>query len=309
MIAYTAYSIVVPVYRGMPFLEELIMRLEKVLSKHGSHEIILVNDASPDDSWELIKKLAAANSSIKGLNLSRNFGQHYAITAGLSESKGQWIVVMDCDLQDKPEEIEKLIAKSKEGYEVILAGRNMRKDSLFKKMSSRLFYKFLSWLSGVDYDYKVANFGLYKRKVIQSVLTMNDSIRYFPSMVKWVGFKTCTVDVEHGAREAGESSYTFNRMMNLALDIVLSYSDKPIRLAIKAGLLISALSILAAILIFIQKISGMITVPGYASVILSIWMFGGLIIALLGMVGLYVSKTFQQTKGRPMYIISEKINA
>lgn len=299
---------VVPVYNGEPFLKELVERLISSLDPIGPFEIVLVNDSSPDRSWEVIKRICEQHSNVKGFHLSRNFGQHYAISAGLSESKGEWIVVMDCDLQDKSEEITKFIDRSKEGFDVVLGVRQDRKDGMFKKLYSKIFYSTLSWLTGVDYNHKIANFGMYHRKVINAVLDMNDSIRYFPAMVKWVGFKTTTVEVEHGKREVGKSAYNFKRMLHLAMDIILSYSDKPIRMAIKFGLLISLLSMLAAVIALVQRIFGLITVPGYASIVISIWLFGGLIIALLGLVGLYVSKTFQQTKDRPRFIISEKIN-
>ncbi len=302
-------SIVVPVYNGEPYIKELVERLiDTIQSIPADYEIILVNDASPDNSWQAIEKICASYNEVKGLNLSRNFGQHYAISAGLEIAKGDWAVVMDCDLQDIPEEIPKFYNKGIMGYDIVLGVRKNRKDGFMKKFFSFLFYKTLSWLTGVEYDYRIANFGIYNRKVINAIISMGDSIRYFPSMVKWVGFQSTTINIDHGNRKDGKSSYNFKRLMYLALDIILSYSDKPIRLAIKAGLIISLFSLIAAIYTFIKALIGQIEVPGYASLIISIWLFSGLIIAIIGIVGLYVSKTFQAARRRPIYIVSDKIN-
>ena len=302
-------SVIVPVYRGENFIEELTARIHATMdSILEPYEIIMINDASPDNSWEKIEMICANNKNIKGIHLSRNFGQHYAISAGLDHANGDWIVVMDCDLQDKPEEIPKLYSKAREGFDVVQAVRIQRKDKSIKIVFSILFYQILSWLTGIKYDYRIANFGIYKRKVISSILNMGDSIRYFPSMIKWVGFRSSTVTVIHGERNSGGSSYNFRRLMHLALDIILSYSDKPIRMAIKGGLFISLISVILALYTLFKAISGKIDVPGYASLIVSIWFLSGLIIAIIGIVGLYVSKTFQAVRRRPVYIISEKVN-
>ena len=302
-------SIISPVYNAEKILPVLVERIESSIQKFTSdYEIILVEDCGPDNSWEVIESLANTNSKIVGIKLSRNFGQHYAITAGLDQAKGDWVVVMDCDLQDQPEEIEKLYNKAREGFDIVLGRRFDRKDRFLKKLFSKIFYRTLGYLTGTEQDETIANFGIYNRNVVNAVVSMRESIRYFPSMVKWVGFKSTKVNVEHDERNEGESSYNLKRLINLALDIILAYSDKPIRLLIKAGLLISGISVLVALIYFIKWLKGDVLVLGYTSLIISLWLLSGLILSTLGIIGLYVGKTFEGVKKRPIYIINKIIN-
>jgi dolichol-phosphate mannosyltransferase len=303
-------SVVSPVYRAEKDLEELVTRIKNAIPSDISIlEIILVDDFSPDNSWKEIERLAKLHPEILGVKLSRNFGQHYAITAGLDHVTGDYIVVMDCDLQDKPEEISKLLQKSKEGFDIVLARRFNRQDSFLKKFFSKLFYKTLGYLTGSKQDETVANYGLYKRNVINEVCNLRESIRYFPTMVKWVGFTTAYVDVEHASRQQGESNYNLKKMLNLALDIILAFSDKPLRLIIKLGMSIAFVSILMAIYAIYNKITGEVSVSGYASLITSIWFLSGCILITLGVIGLYVGKIFEGVKNRPIYIVEKKVNA
>jgi glycosyltransferase involved in cell wall biosynthesis len=270
-------------------------------------EIILVEDASPDQSWSVIERIAAHNPRIRGIKLSRNFGQHYAITAGLDAAKGDWVVVMDCDLQDRPEEIPALWTKAQEGFDVVLARRAFRQDGFFKRFSSKLFYRTLAWLTGSHQDETIANFGIYSRKVVREIVGMRESIRYFPTMVRWVGFRQTTLDVLHAANRERVSSYSFNKLFNLGLDIMLAFSDKPIRLTVKLGLLIALTGFLFAVYTLIRYLQGEIIVAGYASLIISLWVLSGFILITLGMVGLYVGKTFEGVKNRPIYIIEKEV--
>lgn len=302
-------SIVSPVYRAENILPKLVNRIEAAVTPiTPDYEIVLVDDYSPDGSWKVLEQIAKANPKVKAVKLSRNFGQHYAITAGLDHTSGDWIVVMDCDLQDQPEEIVKLYAKAQEGYDVVLARRYERKDTFLKKFFSAAFYRTLGYLTGSKMDESVANFGIYSRNAINAVISMRESIRYFPTMIKWVGFPTAKVDVEHDERKDGKSSYNLKRLFNLALDIILAYSDKPIRLVVKLGVYISFLSVLIALVYLIKYLKGDVIVPGYASLIISIWLLSGIIISTLGVVGLYVGKTFEGVKKRPIYIVEKIIN-
>lgn len=303
------FSIVSPVYNAEKIIPLLVERIEKSLQKIAAdYEIILVEDGGPDNSWEVIEKIAKTNLKVVGIKLSRNFGQHYAITAGLDQSKGDWIVVMDCDLQDQPEEIEKLYKKAQEGFDIVIGRRFDRKDGFFKKFFSKIFYRTLGYLTGSEQDETVANFGIYNRNVINAVVSMRESIRYFPTMVKWVGFRSTKVNVEHNSRNEGKSGYNLKRLINLALDIILAYSDKPIRLLIKAGMFISVISVLVAFIYFIKWLKGDVVVLGYTSLIISIWLLSGLILSTLGIIGLYVGKTFEGVKKRPVYIVNKIIN-
>jgi glycosyltransferase involved in cell wall biosynthesis len=302
-------SIVSPVYKAALILPELIDRIVMSLKEFTSdYEIILVDDDSQDGSWDVIKHECAINDKVIGIKLSRNFGQHSAITAGIDKANSEWIVVMDCDLQDIPEEIPNLYFKAIEGYDIVLARRIDRKDSFMKKLYSNLFFKTLNYLTGLDQDKAVGNFGIYNYKVINAIVSMKESIRYFPSMVKWVGFSYSKIDVKHNSRFSGKTTYNFKKLINLALDIILAHSIRPIKLTIKIGFTISALSFLTALIYFIKWLNGSITILGYSSLIISIWLLSGLILATLGIIGLYVAKTFEGVKERPLYVIDKFIS-
>lgn len=300
-------SIVSPVYGCKTCLYELYIRLKEVLEKiTPDFEIILVNDASPDGAWEVIVELTKKDNRVKGINFSRNFGQHYAITAGIDNCDGEWIIVMDCDLQDQPEEIIKLYNKAKEGSKVVFAQRIQRKDKWLKRSYSKAFYTILGYLTNTIQDPAIANFGIYHKDVIDSIRKMGDYHKYFPAMVRWVGFKFTKISVFHAERENGKSSYSFKKSVSLALDIILSFSDKPLRLTVKFGFITSCLAVAFAIYNLFLFFNNKILVPGYTSLIISVWFLSGLIIMVLGMVGLYIGKIFDKVKGRPSYIIMEK---
>lgn len=300
-------SIVSPVYRAENIIEKLVYEImEVVYQLDVNYEIILVDDRSPDNSWEVMKQLSTKFPEVKSIRLSRNFGQHPAIMAGLSIAKGEWIVVMDCDLQDQPKEISKLYNKALEGYDIVLASRKLRQDGFFKKLFSKLFYKVFNYLSGIDVNSEVANFGIYHRKVISSILQIEDYIKFFPLFIKWVGFRATTVSVEHREREFGSSSYNFVKLFSLAFNTIISFSDKPLKIFTVLGFLISFVSVLFGFYFFVEALSGEIKEPGFSSLIISIWLLSGIIISTVGIVGLYLGKTFNQTKNRPVFIIDEK---
>ena len=309
MIKETNVSVVVPVYMGESFLEELYDRVRATVTALASGwELILVNDASPDRSWEKIADLCKRDPAVKGINLSRNFGQHCAITAGLARASGEWIVVMDCDLQDVPEEISVLFEKAQEGYDTVCAQRVLRRDGFLKRMSSKLFYKIFNFLTDTDLDPAIANFGIYHRKVIDAVLSMGDFIRYFPAMIHWVGFRRCSIPVRHAERKSGKSSYSLLKLCTLAVNTMLGFTDKPLRLSIFIGGFFALFSLgTAAVYLFLTWF-GVITVHGFASIIFSIWFLGGVLLMSLGVCGIYIGKIFSQVKDRPVFIISEEIN-
>lgn len=299
-------SVVSPVYGAQALLPELVSRVDGVLKGMGvSYEIVLVEDRSPDGSWKILKALAEKTPRVRAYRFSRNFGQHYAITAGLNFAKGNWIVVMDCDLQDRPEEIPALYAKALEGADSVVARRAQRQDTWLKRMSSKAYYSTFSYLTDTVQDPAVANFGIYNRKVINAILSMNDQIRYFPTMLQWVGFDRVYLDVVHDARAEGESSYNWTSLFALAFNNILAFSDKPLKLTVRFGFYISVISLSIGVFYLIQYLLGEIDVLGFASLIISISFFSGMIIMILGIIGLYLGKVFEKVKGRPMYIISE----
>jgi dolichol-phosphate mannosyltransferase len=299
-------SVVTPVYGCTGCLEELADRVEHALKHYGeSIELIMVDDGGPGDPWSRIRELASRRPWLTGIRLSRNFGQHHAISAGLEMAHGDTIVVMDCDLQDIPENIPVLIDHQRSGYDVVFARRFNRQDKFVKKAISWLFYKMLSWLTGTPQDHQTANFGAFSRRAIDVVNSMPETERFFPLMVRWAGFNLTSIDLPHAARAAGASSYNIARLLRLAVDIVISYSDKPLQLVVKTGLLFGAGAIALAVVAVVRYLHGDIQVAGYTSIMASIWLVGGAIIACLGVVSLYVGRIFVDIKRRPSYVISE----
>ena len=299
-------SIVSPVYNTGSILPALVGHIHEAMKAvTDDYEVILVDDGSPDNAWESITKLCAIDRHMRGIRLSRNFGQHAALSAGLAHTGGDWVVVMDSDLQDLPGEIVRLHKRALTGFEIVMARRADRKDNFFRRAISRLFYLVLTKWSGLKIDYLASNFGIYSRRVIREVLRMQESIQFFPMMVSWTGFARTSIDVRHGERAEGRSGYNFRKLYRLALNATLAYSDKPLRYVVKAGLTLSLLSFLFGLVTLIRYLHGDILVSGYTSLIISIWFLGGLLMFTLGVVGLYVGKTFEEVKKRPRYIIEQ----
>ncbi len=252
--------------------------------------------------------IANREEQVTAIRLSRNFGQHFAICAGLEMAKGEWVVVMDCDLQDLPEEIENLYKHAITGFDIVLGKRTNRQDSLIKQLKSKLFYKLFSFLTDTKQDSSVANFGIFNRQVVNAVNQMGDYFRVFPILVQWVGFSRDFIDVKHGKRIHGISNYSNKKLLQLAFDMIISFSDKPMKIGLKLGLYISIGSIFLALFYFIYYFLGFIKVPGYTSLAILISISTGLIITFLGLLGSYLAKISLQVKNRPKYIISNKIN-
>ncbi len=296
-------SVVIPVYGCRAALPELHRRLTESLSKiTNDYEIILVNDACPQNSWEDIEKICDKDSKVKGIELSRNFGQIYAITAGLDNAKGEWVVVMDCDLQDRPEEIINLYNKAQEGYDVVFARRAQRKDSALKIFVSKLFYSICSFATDTKFDPAICNFSIINRKVVDSYCSMREVHRAYVAYIKWLGFRQTAIDVEHNDRAEGKSSYNFKKRMRMAMEIITSQSDKVLKFIVGLGFLVAVLSLIAALGIIIKYFISNI-LSGWTSTIVALCFFGGLAIMSIGIVGIYVGNIFMQSKERPLYII------
>ena len=302
-------SVVSPVYRGEKMLSELVERIHKAISPlTDNYEIVLVNDCSPDNSWECISEICKVDKKVKGINLSRNFGQPYAITAGLTYAKGNYIAVIDCDLQNKPEDLPAMYQKALEGYDVVSARRVVREDTFMKRMSSAIFHRVYDFLSGFDTDKAVAEFGIYSRKIVDVYCSIPEYSRSFVELIHTLGFKKTTVDVLHDHRLEGKSSYNLYRLLKLSYDSIISNSNRPLHLAVALGLMMSILSFLMAIYNIFAKFLGLNEVEGYTSTIFSIWFVGGLLLLMMGVLGLYIGKIFDQVKGRPVFIVSDTLN-
>jgi len=303
-------SVVVPVYKAESCLAELYRRLVESLGRiTQAFEIIFVEDCGGDGSWEIIKDLANQDCRVKGLQFSRNFGQHYGITAGLDHCDGNWVVVMDCDLQDQPEEIPNLYDKAQQGFDVVLARRGKRKDPFSKRISSWAYYKFFNYFADTNYDGQVGNFRIVSRKVADSFRLMRENLRFFGGLVDWMGFPTASIDVQHSERFEGKSTYTFRKLIRLATEIIIAYSDKPLRLSIKLGFTMATLAFVYGSYIMIRAMLYGSPVQGWSSLIVSLFFIGGVIIVNLGIIGIYLGKTFDEIKKRPLYIVKERVNA
>lgn len=302
-------SVIIPVYKAESCLEELYRRLKASLEIITvDFEIVLVEDCGGDRSWPMILDLARRDARVKGIQLSRNFGQHYGITAGLDHCDGDWAVVMDCDLQDRPEEIPRLYAKAQEGHDVVLARRGRRNDPLLKRFTSWLFYKVFSYLADMDYDGETGNFRIVSRKVVESFRTMRERLRFFGGLVAWMGFPTSSIDVQHDERFAGQSTYTFGKLWKLANETIIAYSDKPLRLSIRFGFAISVMAFVYGSYIIYRALVHGAAITGWSSLIVSVYFLGGIIISILGVLGVYLGKTFDESKRRPLYLIRDGIN-
>lgn len=302
-------SVVSPVYRGEKMVAELVRRIkENVATITKNFEIILVNDASPDASWVEIQKACVADVRVKGIDLSRNFGQQAAITAGLHYAKGEWVVVMDCDLQDRPEEIPNLYAKAQEGWDIIYARRVQKQFGFWKKATSVMFNKLFRWLSGIKKDSSIGNFGIYRSNVIDAYLEMPEISRSFITLIFYLGFKNTILDVQHAERLEGTSSYSLSKLFKLAFDVMIANSNFPLRLAVGMGFVMAFFSFLLALYNIIAKLVGIVEVAGFTTTVFSIWFVGGLILLMLGVLGLYIGKVFEQVKSRPIFVVRETRN-
>lgn len=302
-------SVVSPVYGSKASLNPLYSRLVATLAQiTDNFEIILVNDGCPQSSWETITEICNKDRRVRGINLSKNYGQHHAITAGLDHASGDWVVVMDCDLQDQPEEIIKLHAKALEGFDIVFGQRIDRRDSTLKKMGSKIYRSVFNYLSGTDRDPTQANYGIFSRRVIASVNLHREQTRVFPAIVSLVGFSKAAIPIAHGARYEGRSGYDLRRLIKLAIDTSVAHSNKPLMICIQIGFIFATVSALVGAWLTVRYALHAIPVPGWTSIMVALFFLFGLMFAMLGIVGLYIGKVFDEVKQRPLYIVSEKRN-
>jgi dolichol-phosphate mannosyltransferase len=303
-------SVVVPCYRCAGCLPELYRRLVAALESLTPHfEIVLVNDASPDRDWEAIGALARADSRVKGVNFSRNFGQHRAIAAGVDYARGDWVVVMDGDLQDRPEEIPALYRKAAaDNLDVVFGRRRNRRDPWHKVLGSRLFGWAFRRLSDVRIEPGIANFSISSRAAMDAYRRLHEGSRAHALVLLWCGFRVGYIDVEHAARHAGRTTYNLRRSVDLAVEAITSQSNKPLLVGIRFGFAMAGFSILFALWLVMRYFRWGVAVSGWTSLIVSLYFIGGLILAYMGLLGLYLGKVFNEVKRRPIYLVRETIN-
>ena len=302
-------SVVSPVYKAPAILPELVDRLTNALTKiTDSFEIILVDDGCPLNSWEVIEILSQKHTNIKGIKLSRNFGQHYAIAAGIDLALGQWIIVMDCDLQDSPEDIPSLYNTCiLENYDTLVVSSSSRNQNIFKDFTSSLFRRIFNFLTDANLEKGVGNFGIYHKNVIDAVKQMGDSVRVFSILVKWVGFNRGIIQIDRAKRAQGVSSYTFLSLITLAFNIGIAHSDKILKITLFAGVFFCIMSLTYSLYTVYNYFLGGISVPGYTSIVIITTLIGGMTMTFLGLIGVYITKMFHKIKNRPNYIVAKSI--
>lgn len=302
-------SIVIPVYGAPLTLHKLCAKIIDSVSKiKQSFEIILVNDACPKGSWEEMVKLCNSNQHIKGINLVRNFGQHNAMACGLKRATGDYVVVMDCDLQDDPAHIQELFHKAEQGYDVVLAKRVQKQVSGFKKFQSWFFYKILKHGLGVNLSHEVGNFGIYSKRVISELNKIGDQVRFFPYLVSWLGFKTSSIEVVQSSREEDKSSYTFSKLLKLSTEFLITSSSKPLMWSIFLGIFCSFFSFLVGVVFVVRYFALGVAPTGWTSLSVSILFSTGLILLNMGILGLYLARVYEQGKNRPLYLVDTQLN-
>lgn len=302
-------SVVVPVYGCTECLRVLWERLRAAITPiTADFEVVLVDDRGPDDPWPLILELSAEDPRLRGVRLSRNFGQHAAITAGLAASSGRWTVVMDCDLQDPPEEIPRMYAKAMEGYDVVLCRREERRQSLARRLAASSYFRVHNMLARGDLHTNYTNLSLIHRKVVESFLLLNDNDRQYLLIVHWLGYHRTAIDVQPHDRAAGESSYTLRQLLKVAGDGLFFQSTVLLRLVVYAGFLLAALGFALAGYAVFALVRGD-TLPDWAGLPLLGLFLAAFIIISTGVTGLYVGKIFEQVKGRPLFVVDETVGA
>lgn len=302
-------SIVVPVYNEQEVIDETFRRLSEVFKNYFMKiEYIFINDGSKDNTYFKLGQIAENNPEVRIINFARNFGHQIAITAGMDYAKGDAVVIIDADLQDPPEVIKQMVEKWQEGYEVVYGKRLQREgETFFKKFTAKMFYRFLDSMTDVKLPVDVGDFRLIDRKVCDAMKCLPERSRYVRGLVSWVGFKQTSVEYKREKRFAGETKYPLKKMIKLAGDGIFSFSYKPLKLATFAGMVISALSFIYLIIVLIQKFVKNDIASGWASSMAVSLFFNGVMLIVLGIMGEYVGRIYEEVKARPLYIVGELI--
>ena len=303
---------VVPVFNEEALIHELVRRLTEALDGiegvDGDWAVWLVDDGSVDRTWEGIEAACAKDPRLRGLRFSRNFGQHVAITAGLDHADARWVVVMDGDLQDRPETIPHLYAKAQEGYDVVMVERLERPVGLLYRAAQRVFYGTLRFLARTEYNPAFGNFSIVARKVVIAYRSLSEGSRFYGGLLFWLGFRRTFIQATHGERFAGTASYDLRRRLRLASDIIIAYSVRPLHAAVLVGVLSTSFSFVYGLYIVFRALAGDVEVTGWASLIVSIYFVGGILMTLLGMNSIYLGRVYQELKGRPLYVLSDTLS-
>ncbi|WP_297990701.1 glycosyltransferase family 2 protein [Anoxybacillus sp.] len=301
------YSVVIPVYNEALVIRETYKRLKRVMEQtDGSYELLFVNDGSKDETLDILRELAVRDDTVKYLDFSRNFGHQIAITAGMDYAVGKAIIIIDADLQDPPELILDMIEKWKEGYDVVYAKRIKRKgETFFKKATAYAFYRLLRAATEIDIPLDTGDFRLIDRKVRDQLVGMRERSRFVRGLVSWVGFKQTAIEYERDERFAGETKYPLKKMIQFSLDGITSFSYKPLKLASLLGFLLSVVSVGWMAVVLYLKLFTDATVTGWSSLVMTVLFFNGVVLMMLGVIGEYIGRIYDEVKQRPLYILKE----
>lgn len=299
-------SIVSPVYGCRDCLTQLAEAVRSTMEATDlTWELILIDDRGPDQPWDLIEDLAAADPRIRGVQLARNHGQHLAIWAGLEAARGAWTTVIDCDLQDDPAVIPALYEEAQRtGNEAVIVDRGEWSDSPFRRFASRQFYRMIHFLAGIKLK-NTGNFGIYSRRMVDTLLRYTEQEVFLPMMVILTGLKVSRLQVDRSARAAGQSSYSLFTLLRLSVSIIVRFSDRPLKLSALAGLIVSSIAALVSLVLVLGYLLGAFTVAGWTSVILSVWFLSGLIMLVLGIHGFYLGRVFDEVRARPRILVEQ----
>jgi len=304
------YSIIVPVFNEEKVIIVTYEKLKKVMdTTNQQYELLFVNDGSMDKTAQILSEICQKDTNVKLINFSRNFGHQIAISAGMDNALGQAVVVIDADLQDPPEIILQMIEKWKEGYEVVYAMRKQRKgETFFKKWTAAMFYRLLRYITDIDIPVDTGDFRLIDRKVCNVMKNIKEKNRFVRGLICWVGFRQIAVEYIREDRFAGETKYSLRKMIKLSLDAITTFSYKPLKLAIYLGFSLSFISFLYLLFVLYEKLFTLHTIPGWTSITATILFFNGIILIILGIISEYISRIYDETKDRPLYIVNNIVS-
>ncbi len=307
LIDMTELSIIIPIYNEQDNIPPLYDRLKKVISAiTPSHEFIFINDGSRDRSIELIRDLAAKDPAVKYINFSRNFGHQVAVTAGLDNTKGEAVVIIDADLQDPPELIAEMVAKMKEGFQVVYAKRRSRSgESFLKKYTAKKFYRILSSITSISIPVDTGDFRIMDKRVVEVLRHMPEQQKFLRGQISWIGFNQTYVEYDRSERNAGDTGYTYKKMIRFALDGITSFSNLPLKFATAMGFFVSIMTFFVSLYALYSRFISKSYVPGWTSLMLAVMFIGGVQLICIGIIGEYISRLSANVRNRPLYIMSD----